>query len=234
MLNRDILQSIYRVVRKEARGGVITPDDFNRMLAQETIKRYGEMRNAMEKSGEVTTSMEKYIRTTIVNGASFAIPANYEKRLSSIALYNGVYTRRVDEVTQLEYEERVGNSLTKPTARNPVIYPLNGNFIVDPSSTIKFTYMVAPATPFLDYYYDVNGNIQFLTAGQAHTLLVGETYRDGTIGTNQNVNSITVEIDMDYDDKIAIMNGILRQLGVIIPNEGAFAYGTQEQQKEKP
>jgi hypothetical protein len=229
---KEMINTIYAVLRKEERGGVFTPDDFNRYVGMFARQEYDYQKEQMERTETITTAMERYVRKVIRTphgSLSYNYntkPSSFEKHLSALALYNGTYSRKIDLVTEMEFEGRVGDALTQPTSRNPVIYYVGGYEYVFPNVGYTLTYMVSPAVPFLDYYYDSNRRIQYLDFEQSHTLGVGEIYRDGT--DSGNVTSDTIELDMDEGMQINVMNRILRVLGVSVPNEGVFHYGSQE------
>lgn len=242
MTLKQMIQNVYAILRKEERGGVFTPDDFNRYVAFFTREVYDEFKDEMEKNETITSHMERYV-TSVIRAQKTPVadnaynyndkPDSFEKHLSALALYDNLYQRKVDLVTRMEYEERAGDILTAPSTRNPVIYYEDGVEYVHPNVGYKLTYMVSPATPFLDYYYDANRVIQYLEVGDTHTLATGEVYRDGTSSVGYAITNATVEIDMDEDGQKRVMNRILRLLGVTVPNEGVFAYGTQEKGSEQ-
>lgn len=239
MLLKDMINTIYAVLRKEERGGVFTADDFNRYVSMFSRRVYDEWKGEMERTGTVTESMERYIRMSINsaygNDSLYNIvvqPEGFEKHLSAMGEYNGYKNRKIDLVTQLEFQERVGDYLTQPTIKNPLMKYQEGFVYVYPNVAFDLVYMVSPEIPFLDYYYDTNRNIQYMDEGDSVTITTGMEYRDGT--TSGVKESQTVEMDLDEGGQIDVMNRMLRLLGVVIPNEGVFHYSTQEEVKNKP
>jgi hypothetical protein len=55
--------------------------------------------------------------------------------------------------------------------------------MINTESTILY-YMKYPNVPIYDYYIDVNGNYQYLTTGETHDWVTGETDSNGNIKTN--------------------------------------------------
>ena len=228
--NENIYNLVKAIIRKESRGGVFTPDDFNLRFPVLVRERYDYKKGEMERTSDITEDMEHYLAsvTPVYAGSGqYAKPANFEKHLGAMAVSNGVY-RHLDLITRMEYTQL--NSLTQPTLRNPVMYYENGYCYVKPptSQGVQIHYMVSPVEPFLDYYYDSNRNIVFLAVDATVNIVAPALYRDGTTG---NKTSTTIECDLSDSDKIAVMYMLLKQYGVSLPDEMLLQYGMNEQMK---
>jgi hypothetical protein len=230
--NENIYSLVKAIIRKESRGGVFTPDDFNLRFPVLVRERYDYKKGEMERTSDITEDMEHYLAssTPVYNsGGTYTKPTNFEKHLGAMTVYGGVY-RPLDLITRMEYTQL--NSLTQPTLRNPVMYYENGVYHVKPptSQGVQIHYMVSPVEPFLDYYYDSNRNIVFLEVDYKVEIVAPAEYRDGTTGTKI---STTVECDLADSDKVAVMYMLLKQYGVSLPDEMLLQYGMNEQLKSE-
>ena len=232
--NENIYSLVKAIIRKESRGGVFTPDDFNLRFPVLVRERYDYKKGEMERTSDITEDMEHYLAssTPVYNsGGTYTKPTNFEKHLGAMTVYGGVY-RPLDLITRMEYTQL--NSLTQPTLRNPVMYYENGVYHVKPptSQGVQIHYMVSPAEPFLDYYYDSNRNIVFMAVDA--TLAEGAgTLKTGSVFTDGEYTSETVECDLADSDKIAVMYMLLKQYGVSLPDEMLLQYGMNEQLKSE-
>lgn len=240
--NSNIYNLVKGIVRKESRGGVFTPDDFNLRFPVLVRERYDYKKEQMERTSDITEDMEHYLASVVpvYNGSGeYTKPANFEKHLGAMTVYGGVY-RPLDLITRMEYTQL--NSLTQPTLRNPVMYYEDGKYYVKPptSQGVQVHYMVSPTEPFLDYYYDSNRNVVFMEVGDevaegSVTLKSGSVFTKGDY-TSETVGvytSETVECDLSDSDKIAVMYLLLKQYGVSLPDEMLLQYGMNEQIKSE-
>lgn len=230
--NENIYNLVKGIIRKESRGGVFTPDDFNLRFPTLVRERYDYKKREMERTSDITEDMEHYLAsvTPVYAGSGqYAKPANFEKHLGAMAVVNGTY-RHLDLITRMEYTQL--NSLTQPTLRHPVMYYENGYYYVKPptSQGVQIHYMVSPVEPFLDYYTDNERNIVFLVTGAKIDEGVG-TLKTGSSFTLGSYTSETVECDLSSSDKIAVMYMLLKQYGVSLPDEMLLQYGMNEQMK---
>lgn len=88
-----------------------------------------------EANKEVLDILQPFIYNTSGTG-TFAIPNGMIRLLSA-----RTSTRKVDIITNEEYNDRKTNSLTTPSDRFPVVYLSEGNIITDPSSLIYYSYI---------------------------------------------------------------------------------------------
>jgi len=130
----------------------------------------------------------------------------------------------IDLISSAEFSDRLGNSLTQPTAVYPVAYrdddklwvfgPTDGYVILD--------YYRYPTPEYFDYYVDANGNITYLTDGQAsYTLQAGEVARDGTTAGG-SVTSASVDSEWGDDDALEILDMIVSDVSIALSDPDSF------------
>ena len=106
--------------------------------------------------------------------------------------------------------------------------------------TVNLNYLRYPNTPFLDYYVDANYIIHYLDAYTqyiytSHALALGETYRDGTAGTNPATTIYSWTVDWEWDDDLLpqIVYMILQKMGINLENMNVVQIATQLDVKEQ-
>lgn len=241
--NVDIRNYIDRVLKKEQRGGVFSGDDFNLMLKMANQEHYDAEKAKAEVTSDITNSLRGFITSVTSTTAQtpatgyYTLPADYGKLLSARRLYGSDY-RKADLVTQLEYEERLSNSLTEPSDKYPTVRIEGTRLKFDPVAykAISVTYLKTPAEPYLDFYWDAYDKDQYMDVGDSYILGADETYLlNGVTKTaGDSITSLTVELDWSEDqDKIAIANRILAKMGISIPNQMAVEFGLGEVNKQE-
>jgi hypothetical protein len=124
----------------------------------------------------------------------------------------------VDLVTEEEYHDRLADSVLVPSAS--VICAVERGTAIDvyPASinNINISYIRYPATPFLDYYINATGYIQYLAAGATHTWATGEVDSAGTTHTGGDADwtSLTTELEFPVDMHDDFLNEILSRVGI--------------------
>ena len=221
-----------RLTKKEQKGNILSGEDFNTFIAISQSEHFDNQKRKAEATGDITDSLRGFITTANLSATGgnldISLLSNYAKLLQAYRYLDPTYYP-CDLVSQMEKGDRLTNSLTVPTAKNPIVSIEGSNFVFLPatSSYVKVVYLKRPTDPFLDFYYDQYRNIVYLAAGATHTLGTSEVYRDGT--SSGTVNSITVEFEWtDDDDIIAIAHNLLVKLGITIPNNLAIELGSQK------
>ena len=125
----------------------------------------------------------------------------------------------IEFVSDEEYDNRRSDTVIG-TADTPIA-TMAGNFIyinwtAAASGPVELTYYSYPATPFCDYYLDVNGVMTFLAAGESHVWATGEIDSDGTTHTigDPNWASLTVELSYEIDMHWEFMMSLLGAAGI--------------------
>jgi hypothetical protein len=142
----------------------------------------------------------------------------------------------VDIVTDEEWIFRRRDALTVPSWTYPIAR-ISGEYLyVSPifslttAPNLILHYLKAPSTPFFDYYYDDDYNIQYLSASGTHLLTTGETGRLGeTAGST--VTSSTVELEWEDTEKIKILHRIVTKLGVSMDEQLVAQYATAKEKE---
>lgn len=138
----------------------------------------------------------------------------------------------VDVVTDEEWTFRRIDALTAPSATYPIAKIAGEGLYVLPSSLSKviLTYLKSPSTPFFDYYYDDDYNIQYLSASGTHLLTTGETGRLGETAGSTVISS-TVELEWEDTEKIKILHRIVTKLGVSMDEQLVAQYATAKEKE---
>jgi len=236
----DIRKLVDRLTKKEQRGNIISGEDFNTFIRIANSEHFDSEKRKADVTSDIVDSLRSFLSTytgsatngTVVISSSLT---NYGKLLSAQRIYTGSDYVRCDIVTQLEKEERLSNSLTVATDRYPIasVEGLNINFLPAATKNVKIVYYKKPADPYLDWYWDVDDNINYMdvTPTGDHTLTSGQTYSDGTTNLVTKTSK-TVELEWaDNSDRIAIAYRVLLKVGVTIPNNLAVELGASEVMK---
>jgi hypothetical protein len=128
----------------------------------------------------------------------------------------------VDLVSEDEYHDRVSDAVMAPAADCICAVERATEVVVYPNtiSNINVSYLRYPNTPFLDYYIDSSGYIQFLAAGATHVWATGEIDSSGTTHTTGDPNwaSLTSELEFIEDMHMDFLNEVLSRVGVRLEN----------------
>lgn len=190
---------------------------------------------------------------------SWELPGDY-LRMDSMVYISATSTvpnKPVELISAAEYVRRCSDVLAPPMEENyvayieegdsthqkgdsygdPVAYYETGRWILCfprlTTGTWGMFYIRKPTDPFLDYYIDADGDIQFMsepTAGN-HTLAVGEVYRDGT--TTGTMTSATVELTIPIEFHDRFMERLIERLGLKDRDNMTLGYGMSKDQQDK-
>jgi len=145
--------------------------------------------------------------------------------------------RNIELVTDEEYgdrwEDSIVNDDTIPYATiadNRVHISWHANI-----NPVEFTYYRFPVTPVCDYYLDVNGVMQFLTAAQVHVWATGEIQSNGVVRTigDPNYTSLTVELEYNEDLHMEFLWNVLSVCGIKIEQPQIAQYSEMMKAEEK-
>lgn len=108
---------------------------------------------------------------------------------------------------------------------------------------VDIVYLKKANTPYFDWYYDANDNIQYLEEGEIYTLQANETYidkDDGTVhisgavigvSTDDAINH-TKEMEVSDEVREAVFYSMLSDFGVSLDNQLASQYSIGMYSKE--
>ena len=147
-----------------------------------------------------------------------------------------------DFITEIEFDKRFSDYLTKPTDDNPVCIErmVNGERrfgFYPPSSAsgdVWIYYLKRPKVPVYDYYISTNKKIVYLPEGALdHVWTTGEIDSSGNERTTGDPDYATTSIELDWEeqDKIRIIYLILQKVGVSIPDQLPLEYAVQKTQE---
>lgn len=142
----------------------------------------------------------------------------------------------IDIVSSGEWSERLDNAITGPTNDSPI--GVRGMFIqlgtgnipvlwIEGGSDVEggaviLDYYTYPADPYFDYYTDANGNITYLTDGQAaYTLQTGEVARDGSVA-GASVTSASEDLGWEDHDALNILDMIVSDVSIALSDPNSF------------
>lgn len=145
----------------------------------------------------------------------------------------------VDLVSHAELHDRLNNAITAPSATYPICYLSNSGagspvlYLYGTSNTnyILLTYYRYPADPYFDYYTDANGNITYLTDGQAsYTLQAGEVSRDGSVAPAA-VTSVSADLEWEDQDAMNILDMVMTDIAIAQSDQGVAQSSILERQQ---
>ncbi|MHC4634870.1 MAG: hypothetical protein ACYSYU_06630 [Planctomycetota bacterium] len=223
------LNEIYTLVNyisnKHKSGNAFTPNEFNSLIE---ILNHDFFKKKVEESGyfnqdklskpKAELYASKFMRSLIVNetvSTSGSLTYAYAYWLGAHDSGNNV---EVDLITEAEYHDRIADSVMVPSANAVCAVERATEIDVYPASVlnINISYLRYPDTPFLDYYFNTTGYIQFLAAGATHVWATGEIDSARTTHTvgDGNWTSLTVELEFPTDMHSDFMNDILSRVGI--------------------
>ena len=220
MNNDELFELLNFILNESETGNAITPEDRGMLLKAASWEFFRALVKNYEDNQEVTDSIEPFkvhaANIPFVLGVGTR-PADYYRHGGSLYLdtIDGViYKRKVDIVTDLEWNDRLSSYLTRPTLKNPILKFADGLMYIQPITItlILMDYINTPDEPEYDYYFDADGNLVYMPEGTSRNLAIGEVYRTGeTVG---NFNSISVELPYTENDKLLVGSIILEKMGV--------------------
>jgi len=218
MTNEQILGLINYIANKEQSGKTLKPEQYNLLLPADCIKFAQLQRKEYEKTQEVTNAI-KHLKVsdsnlTVNAGTGIAsVPTNYE--YGGQLWYNDSVPqrRKIDLVTDAEFNLRMGSPLRKATVKKPFGKLVGSSLYFEPKSlgsNVKFSYLKVHTTPVLDYYIDTNDIAIYFSdptdvaAWSAGSYDSGDTVYYASNGHYYKANTTTVEIpthsDWDIDE----------------------------------
>lgn len=236
MTGQVVYQTLLAQLRKEARGGSLSADEFNTLseiVNQRVLADYfSVLEEGIESSNDIGAYKVIEYPLTITGGKA-TLPANYYQIIGEPYYIDATLgTRYLDVVTTLEHAKRERNSLTKSTAKHPTCLigseDTNGDIEIRvyPTSitTIYIDYIRETATPFLDYkVHTTTLQKTYLAAGdQGLSIVAPYVYRDGTTGTR---NSLSVDWDYGSSDLPLIISYFLQIMGIQLPDNSLVEIG---------
>ena len=237
MTNEDLYKLTLTILRKESRGNIIKPDRFSELLKQCHHEYFNQQIEKFDISQTVHDSLKPFL--VVDDTATFAtgvedisdLTYTYRNAIGCRVTSNDV---PVDIVTPLEWNERMDDELTQPTASNPMMVVDTDALRIRPITVTEgyFSYIKeADNEPFFDYYIDAQRNIQGMstTYDASYTLNANEVYRDGT--SSGAVKSINRELEWEDYDKIRILSFLLEKIGVSLSGDIAQYSMAKEQQQ---
>jgi hypothetical protein len=211
---------------------IITPDYFKKKAEE---SGYFNKSNLSVEIKELYSS--KFLREFIINetvSTSGAFTYSYAFWVGGHDSDNDVL---VELITEDEYHDRIGDSVMAPAADAICAVERATEVDVYPDSinNINVSYLRYPAIPFLDYYIDVNGVIQFLAAGATHTWTTGEIDSSGTSHTTGQADwsSLTVELEFIEDMHMDFLNEVLSRVGIRLKEPMITQAAEQWKQEQK-
>jgi hypothetical protein len=238
MTNEDVLKLINFISNKDQSGRTLDLLTFNILLPAESTELAKEQRVLYEKTQEVTNAIKhlKVINSSLTINAttgSANLPSDYNYGGQLCYTDTSSYYRKIEILTDAEFNLRMSSVLRTATSKEPIC-KFVGNYLYFRPITLGsayFSYLKAPVTPALDYYYDANDQVVFLAVGATHTLTTGEEGSGGEAPPTI-VTSSTVEMDWRDEEKLIIRNKILQKISVNL-KKAELAQYVQMQKQER-
>ena len=258
--NDDLYQIALDRLRKDRKGS-ISAEEFENFLNNRSIDYFNQQLSVegeskmnhegllpfLEKSdiSAITSDLGVYYipLTSLPTGTTTTTPDTGEYLLYEPAQlinvwYSSSYASlasitEIDMVTSVELPDRINNAITGPTIFNPIgyhdsdriwVWGLTGGYGV-------LDYYRNPLSAYYDYYTDADGNITYLTDGQAaYTLLTGEVARDGSVA-GAAVTSASVDLEWRDKDAMNILDMVMTDIGIAMSDEGVTQGSVLERQQ---
>lgn len=213
------------ITNKDVSGNAFTPNQFNdiveilnRPFFKKKVEESGYFENRKSMSYNDTLNTSKNLHKFIVNETIAAAGGTTYTYAYFLGASDSDTDFLIELIEEAEYQDRVGDSILAPSASAPVAMERGDNVVIKPDTVanVNLSYYRFPTDPFLDYYIDVNGAIQFLSAGATHTWTTSEIDSSGTTRTTGQPDwtSLTVELEYNEDMHEDFMNEILSRAGV--------------------
>jgi hypothetical protein len=237
----QIYDTVLALIRKDKRGLSFSPDDYNSVLHQVNQRvwriNYHEFETSKLSMDELgSLKILDYAINLDANGTGI-LPTNYFHLVGDPwYTHTTAGRRRIDLVTTLEYGQRKMDYFTKPSALYPVChmgYDTTADDMaihVDPvtCTPIYLSYLRQTIDPFLDYYVnDTTLEITYMAEGATVSVPLGCTARDGTAGA-ASVVSQTRDFEWHPHDEPTVINEILKQVGISLPDELLVNFSNQQ------
>lgn len=252
MNNYDIYKYVFERLGNEDFGDPINIEQFERDLNIYSIEYMRESTRLFEEGKEVSTSLapfkvsEESQATTAAGILLYSTLSETYYRLTGVYYNDGTSDITIDEITDLEYHNRLGDALTKPTASHPVLMLDETSIIFKPSAafnaeTVFVSYLKKPSEPIFDYCYDADDNLLYMEVGWTingsnelrdasnNLIASGVTHPDSPA---LPYTSTSVELEWTDNDKIVIANKILQANGVELKDQVPVQYAQQQEIKD--
>ena len=240
MTLHELRSNLDVIIKKEVKGNRISPDDFNRVLEsswEAFFKRkldiYLRSINGQLKDAEHDLRyIDPYVMADTGNALAAGvldlttIEANIIDIAAIIAVkgtYSAAY-RKIDLVSPQVAMEVHHNLMGRRLTSFPVCYRIYTDLYFLPTdiTSVDVLYVKRPDVPFLDYYIDVNGEVQYFDMGdEDHVWATGEYDSDGEVHTlyDDNYTPVTRELDEDPYYHYEFMMECLAQYALSLSNE---------------
>lgn len=219
MDNKTLLQIAQFICNKEQTTNIIGIDQFNQLLPLHVIKfvkdkaqeyiSLSEWERA-EKINLTFQNLKKLYEPCLLDDDGFANLPNDFLMVDAITFTQSINgttkVRKVDECSGSEFMYRQTSPLKRPTDEHPIIQIIGNKIQCLPLTNdyLNFQYIRKPATPYLDWTVDADNNIVYKAAGAQ--------------------GSSTVEIELLDEDKLSVLAGILKDIGLNIGRNDIVSY----------
>jgi len=257
MTLQDIYNNLNVIIKKEAKGNRLSPSDFNRVLesANEAFFRRKLDVGLMHTMGGAKDGVldTRFIENYMVLDAGNSVDGNGEFDLSTLvaadgsavdsvddiaaivsvkALYDAAL-RKVDYVTPTEAENMIPDLLGRRLVSRPICYRIADTlyFLPQNVTSVDITFVEWPDVPFLDYYIDTDGAVQWFDEGDSdHVWTTSEIDSSGTTHTTGDANWEVLTLELDYEPlyHYEFMMDCLAQYGLSINEPNLITYSEQK------
>lgn len=218
MNNYELYKYINFIASEDAYGNTFSPAEFDNLLKVKSLDYYQSLLKQYEIDRIETHSIKRFkAKTTkVVFGGVFDLPGDYQYMSSILSKYyiglgSFFKYRRVDMVTDEEWDMRRASSVKMPTTKDPIARILNTTVEILPDNIdhVELNYLRKPAIPVFILTLDANDN--------------------PTVYTSASI----VELDFEDYDKIAIAHQILSLRGVNLKEPTLVEFANFMEQKDK-
>lgn len=227
----DIYLFIKNLLKKDDRGNIISPSDYQNIIEKASETYFNSEFEKYRIAKKVPSTLEHLVYTmdiSVVSGIGnvtsymnyFPIEASYIVNDKPI---------NIQILDQKEYKKRLGTKILYPTNERPIATLYQSNFNVKPltSATVKMDYLRFPNKPFFDYYYQNGKIITYIPPNTTYTPNINNPYRTGA--TSGTITSLSTEFEFKANSIEYIINIILSYYGLKLPDNLIYSDSTQKQ-----
>lgn len=249
MDNREIINTIRYIINENQQGASLTPQMATSFLKTANILLLKRKIGLPENYNPMNPFPREIFQATLVNTIDLQPFMMHMGNMTSLPLAvnsdglatlppdffyptgilfikpteSGAVPRMVTLVTDIEWMQSLGNTVTTPTEEYPMAKIFSGGMYVRPADVkfVDFSYIRKPADPVYDYYIDnATAREVYLSPGETPPL-TGVTYSG--IGGTGNI-SASVELEWNDINKVNIMAIMLSFLGVNLKANDIIGY----------
>lgn len=246
MLLKELYKNLDALVNADGTDDYFGIDDFNRIIPSEQLSILSDVVDEEKNRSNINRPMTDQMLAATTEAAAadtyfWEVPIDLIRVESMVYIDTSGIKKSVDFIQSAEFVRRLGDLTAPPIAENPCCYVETGDelhvkptydvgrwFLTFPkltTGTYGLFYTKEPITPFLDWYTDTNGDIQYIAYNYDLSLITTGTYRDGTDMSTQTGTSSTYELEIPEEFHTRLMERFVERYGLKDRDQLSTNYG---------